>query len=66
MHNIHDIKSTLVKMHLYFKCNVKEGTRNTNYEIVNQHKNDTCYVQSLEKNFYLGALSSFDHVFTPL
>jgi hypothetical protein len=32
MHNIHDIKYFLVKMHLYLKCNVKEGTRNTNYK----------------------------------
>jgi hypothetical protein len=28
--------------------------------------NDMCHVQSLEKDFYLGALGSFDHDFTLL
>ncbi len=30
---------------------------------MNQHKNDMCHVQSLEKDLYLGALGSLDHVF---
>jgi hypothetical protein len=40
------------------------GIQNTNYKIINQHKNDTCHVQSLEKYFYFGAPKSFYHVFT--
>jgi hypothetical protein len=32
--------------------------------ILNQHKNNTCYVQSLKKYFYFGAPNSFDRVFT--
>jgi len=34
-----------------------------NYKILsyNQHIHDMCHVQSLEKDFYLGALGSFDH-----
>jgi hypothetical protein len=51
-------------MYLYLKCNVKRGTQNTNLKIINQHRNDTCHVQSLEKDFYLGAPCSFDSVFT--
>ncbi len=34
--------------------------------IINQHKNDTCHVQSLEKDFYLGVLDSLDHVFAQI
>jgi hypothetical protein len=51
-------------MYLYLKCSVKGGTQNTNYKIINQNKNVTCHVQSLEKDFYLGTLGSFDYVFT--
>jgi hypothetical protein len=40
------------------------GIQNTNYKIINHHKNDTCHVQSLEKYFYFGAPKSFYHVFT--
>jgi hypothetical protein len=28
------------------------------FKVINQHKIDTCHVQSLEKDFYLGTLSS--------
>jgi hypothetical protein len=50
-------------MYLYLKCSVKGGTWNANFKFINQHKNNMCHVQSLEKDFYLGAPSSFDHVF---
>ncbi len=40
-------------MYSYLKCNVKRGTQNTNFKIINQHKNDPCHVQSLKKDFYL-------------
>ncbi len=53
-----------IKMYKYQKCNVNKGTWNTNFKVINQHKNDMCYVKSLEMHFYLGALNSFDHVFT--
>jgi hypothetical protein len=53
-------------MYLYIICSVKGGTQNINFKAINQHKNDMCHVQSLEKDFYLGALGSFDHVFTQL
>ncbi len=33
-------------------------------KVINQHKNDMCHAQSLEKDFYLGAFDSFDCVFT--
>jgi hypothetical protein len=51
MHNIHDIKSICSQNIFYLKCNVKEGTRNTNFKIINQHTNDTCHVYSLENDF---------------
>jgi hypothetical protein len=51
-------------MYLSLKCNVEGGFQNTNFKIINQHRNDTCHVQSLEKDFYIGAPCSFDHVFT--
>jgi hypothetical protein len=44
MHNIHDINQFVVKMYLYKKCSVKGGTRNINFEVINQHKNDMCCV----------------------
>jgi hypothetical protein len=31
-------------MYLYLKCSDKGGTQNTNYKIINQHKNDMCHV----------------------
>jgi hypothetical protein len=43
---------------------LKGVIRNTNFMHINQHKNDTCHVKSLEKYFYLGALGFFDCVFT--
>jgi hypothetical protein len=52
-------------MYLYLKCNVKWGIQNIKFKVINQHKNDTNHVQSLEKDFYLGALGSFHHDFTP-
>ncbi len=36
------------------------------FKFINQCKNDTCHVQSLEKDFYLGTPGSFDHDFTSL
>jgi hypothetical protein len=51
-------------MYLHLKCNVKWGTLNIEFKVINQHKNNTCHVQSLEKDFYLSIHSSFDHVFT--
>jgi hypothetical protein len=51
-------------MYLYLKWSVKWGIRNTKFYVINQCKNDTCHVQSLEKDFYLGALGSFDRDFT--
>jgi hypothetical protein len=38
MHNIHDIKSFVIKMYLYLKCSVKRGIRNINFKVINQHK----------------------------
>jgi hypothetical protein len=51
-------------MYLYLKCNVKKGTQNTNFKVINQHKNDMCHLQSFEKDFYLGTPSFFYYVFT--
>jgi hypothetical protein len=53
-------------MYLYLKCNVKRGIQNTKFKVINQHKNDMCHVQSLEKDFYLSAPNSFDYVFTQI
>jgi hypothetical protein len=50
-------------MYLYLKCSVKWSIQNTNFKIINQSENVTCHVQSLKKDFYLGALGSFDHDF---
>jgi len=63
MHNVHDIKLIVVKIYLYLKCNVRWGIRNTNFKVINQHKNDMCHMQSLKMDFYFSALSSFDFVF---
>jgi hypothetical protein len=54
----------LVKMYLYVTNIVKLDIPNTKFEVTNQHRNDMCHVQSLEKDFYLGAPSSFDYIFT--
>jgi hypothetical protein len=35
-------------------------------KFINQCKNDTCHVQSLEKDFYLGTFGFFYYDFTPL
>jgi hypothetical protein len=43
---------------------LKGVTQNINFKVINQQKNDTCHVKSLEKDCYLGALGSFDYVFT--
>ncbi len=59
-------------MYSYLKCNVKWSTQNIKFKVINQHKNDTCYVQSLEKDFYLTSLvplttfSPWGHVFCTL
>ncbi len=52
-------------MYLYITCNVKLGIQNTKFKVINQHKNDTCYVLPLKNDFYLGAPRSFYCVFTP-
>jgi len=31
-------------MYLYLKCSVKRGIQNTNFKVINQHKNDTLCV----------------------
>ncbi len=38
-------------MYLYLKCSVKWGTQNSKFNVINQHKNDICHVQSLENDF---------------
>jgi hypothetical protein len=40
MQNIPDINQFVVKIYLYLKCSVKEGIRNTNFKVINQHKNN--------------------------
>ncbi len=66
MHNIHDIKSNQMKTYLYLTPNGKLNMKNTKFRIINQHKNAMCHIQSLENDFYLNALGSFDHVFTQI
>ncbi len=34
----------IVKINLYLKWNVKRGTWNKNYKLINQHKHDMCHV----------------------
>jgi hypothetical protein len=52
-------------MFLYLKCNVKWGTQNKKFKIIHQHKYDTCHVESLKKDFYLGAPCSSNYMFSP-
>jgi hypothetical protein len=52
-------------MYLDFKWKVK-GDPKYKISSYNHHKNETCHVQYLEKDFYFGAPNSFDHVFTLL
>jgi hypothetical protein len=47
---------------LFFKLSIQ----NSKFKIIKQHKNDTCHVQSLENDYYLGNLGSFYYVFTQL
>ncbi len=51
-------------MYLYLTCNVKWGTQNIKFKVINQHRNDMCHVQSLEKDFHINTLGPFDHAFT--
>jgi hypothetical protein len=51
-------------MYLYLKCSVKWGIQNIKFYVINQDMNDMYHVQSLEKDFNLGTLGSFDHDFT--
>jgi len=51
-------------MYFYLKCSVKWGIQNTNFKLSTNVK--MCHVQSLEKDFYLGAPISFDCDFTPM
>jgi hypothetical protein len=37
-----------------------------NVKVISQHRNDMRHVQSLENDFYPGALGSFYYVFTQL
>jgi hypothetical protein len=53
-------------MYLYLNFSVKWGIQNTNLSFIDQCKNDTCPVQSLKNDFYLGALRSSDCDFTPM
>jgi hypothetical protein len=39
------------------------GIWNIKYKNINQHKNDVCHVQSLEKDLYFGVFGSFYLVF---
>jgi hypothetical protein len=52
-------------MFLYLKCNFKWGTQNKKFKIIHQHKYDTCHVESLKKDFYLGAPCSSNYMFSP-
>jgi len=61
MDNIHDIRSICGHSTHIDKLSME----NTNFRIINQHKNAMCHIQSLENDFYLSALGSFDHVFHP-
>ncbi len=54
----------VVKIYVYLKCNVEGCTLKTIFQVIKQHKNNTCHVQSLERDFYLGAPGFVDCVFT--
>jgi len=62
MDNIHDIRSICGHSTHIDKLSME----NTKFRIINQHKNAMCHIQSLENDFYLNALGSFDHVFTQI
>jgi hypothetical protein len=44
-------------MYLYQKCSLKANIWNKNFKVINQHNNNMCRGESLEKDFYLGALA---------
>jgi hypothetical protein len=59
MHNVHDINNFVVEMYLYLTCSVKLNIQNIKFKVINQHKNDTCHVQSLEMTFTFSPLAPF-------
>jgi hypothetical protein len=38
------LKHFVVKMYLCLKCNVKGGTQNANFKVINKYNNDMRYV----------------------
>jgi hypothetical protein len=38
--------------------------KDTKFKIINQYRNATCHMQSLETDFYFSAFNSFDYVCT--
>jgi hypothetical protein len=49
----------VIKIYLYLKYNIKKYLKYIFKNYKPNSQNDTCHMQSLEKDFYLGALNSF-------
>jgi hypothetical protein len=65
MHNIHDIKLICSQNVLCLKCNVKWGTQNTKFKVVNQHKT-TCVMCSSWKWIFILVPLALLTVFSPM
>ncbi len=50
-----------MKTYLDLTCSVKLGIQNTNFKVMNEHKNHTCHVHIYKKTFTLVPSSSFYH-----
>jgi hypothetical protein len=59
MHNINHIDQDVIKTLLYLTQNCKLGMKNVKNKKIDQHKNATCQMQSLEKTLTLMSLAPF-------
>ncbi len=65
MHNIYDIISRCNQKLLYLTHSYKLSMRNAIFEVIDQHKNAWCPMQSFEKDCNLGSIGSLYDVLTP-
>ncbi len=58
MHRMHDVLSRCNFVFQILEHNCKLDVKNAKNELIDQHMNAKCHMQSLKKDFYLGAIDS--------
>ncbi len=58
MHSMHDVLSRCKLFFQILEHNCKLDVKNAKNELIDQHMNAKCHMQSLKKDFYLGAIDS--------